>query len=143
MAAATPLAAPLREVEVLSERVIRVLGLNPGPFTLQGVAGAACAGARPATERESTGTNTYLVGKGPRRVLIDTGEGWRARRGILCAPVRAHARRLRAGRPGYIEALSRVMREHGVEGLDHVLLTHHHVDHWGWARSSRASARAC
>ncbi|QSZ31336.1 hypothetical protein DSL72_000899 [Monilinia vaccinii-corymbosi] len=56
---------PLPEVERLSPAVIRILGGNPGKFTLQGPYAICGVG----------GTNTYLVGKGRERVLIDTGEG--------------------------------------------------------------------
>ncbi|KAH0830369.1 beta-lactamase-like protein [Lanmaoa asiatica] len=46
----------LASVVRLSDRVVRILGQNPGKFALQG-------------------TNTYLVGENPPYTLIDTGEG--------------------------------------------------------------------
>ena len=44
------------DVDVWSERVTMVLGQNPGIFT-------------------GPGTNTYLIGTGAERILLDTGQG--------------------------------------------------------------------
>jgi endoribonuclease LACTB2 len=44
------------DVDVWSDRVVTVLGQNPGPFT-------------------GPGTNTYLVGTSRRPLLLDTGQG--------------------------------------------------------------------
>ena len=79
----------LPEVERLSPSCIRILGGNPGKFTLQG-------------------TNTYLLGTGPKRLLIDTGEG----------------------RPSWIAAIRRVLDEEQAL-IESVIITHWHHDHQG------------
>ncbi|KAJ1918857.1 hypothetical protein IWQ60_007392 [Tieghemiomyces parasiticus] len=84
-----PLAA-LPLVEKMSSRVFRVLGMNPGKFTLQG-------------------TNTYIIGHGPRRILLDTGEG----------------------KPGYIPLLDAALSHLGVSRISDIIMTHWHHDHTG------------
>lgn len=78
----------LPPVARLSERVTRVLGRNPSPFTL-------------------TGTNLYLVGTGPKRILVDAGEG----------------------KPGVLQDLISVMKKEGCEQLEQIVITHWHHDH--------------
>jgi ribonuclease/clavin/mitogillin len=73
----------------LSPSIIRILGHNPSKFTLQG-------------------TNTYLLGTGPSRILIDTAEGkseWR-------------------------DSLKQVLQDEKAS-IETVLLTHWHHDHVG------------
>lgn len=77
----------LPEVERLSPACIRILGGNPGKFTLQG-------------------TNTYLVGTGPRRLLVDTGEG----------------------KPSWISAVKKTLALEKAS-ISTALLTHWHHDH--------------
>lgn len=84
--------AHLAEVQRLSPACIRILGGNPGKFTLQG-------------------TNTYLVGTGARRLLIDTGEG----------------------KPSWAAALRRTLAEENAV-VSHALISHWHGDHQGGIR---------
>lgn len=74
-------------VTKLTPLVSRFLGMNPGKFSLQG-------------------TNTYLIGQGPRRLLIDTGEG----------------------ADEYTETVSNYLKENNIE-LDTIILSHWHADH--------------
>lgn len=84
---ASPQLPPLPAIERLSPRVIRILGGNPGKFTLQG-------------------TNTYLVGTGPGRILIDTG----------------------AGEPAWAASLQAALAAEAAS-VERVVLTHWHPDH--------------
>ena len=72
----------------LSPLVTRVLGQNPGVYSLQG-------------------TNTYLVGDGRSRILVDAGEG----------------------RPGYVPLLQSALTESGADSVSDVVITHYHKDH--------------
>ncbi|XP_056644946.1 beta-lactamase-like protein 2 homolog [Diorhabda carinulata] len=84
------MAAVIPAVTKISPRVIRILGCNPGIMTLQG-------------------TNTYIVGTGKRRILIDTGD---------------------EGVPQYLNHLRSVLNYEGID-LAHIFITHWHHDHIG------------
>lgn len=79
----------IADVEQISPRVLRVLGQNAGKFTLQG-------------------TNTYIVGTGEKRLIIDTSQGM----------------------PEWAELIEHTLSNYGIT-LSHVLLTHWHGDHTG------------
>ncbi|CAK1549640.1 unnamed protein product [Leptosia nina] len=84
------MAAVIPAVSRLSSRIIRILGCNPGPMTLQG-------------------TNTYLIGTGRNRILLDTGD---------------------KDIPEYQKHLSDVVSSEQVN-IEHIVVTHWHHDHIG------------
>ena len=84
----------MAEIDSWSERVSVVLGLNPGPFT-------------------GPGTNTYLIGTGRERILLDTGDG----------------------RDEYLPVLEQALARDGGITIQEIVLTHGHPDHIGGAAS--------
>lgn len=84
------MAAVIPAVTKLTSRIIRILGCNPGHMTLQG-------------------TNTYLVGTGKNRILIDAGE---------------------KDIPEYQKHLAELVKAEQVN-IEHILVTHWHRDHIG------------
>lgn len=80
----------LPDFDVWSDRVTVALGQNPSMFT-------------------GPGTNTYLVGSGEKRILVDTGEG----------------------QERYLDVLDAAMARAGCKGIEQIVLTHGHPDHLG------------
>jgi glyoxylase-like metal-dependent hydrolase (beta-lactamase superfamily II) len=100
----------LASVEQLTPRVLRILGQNPGKVS--------CAFLQPGIMMRSVsdislqftfqGTNTYVVGTGRDRLIIDTS----------------------GGEPEWAELVEATLRALDIN-LSHVLLTHWHGDHTG------------
>jgi glyoxylase-like metal-dependent hydrolase (beta-lactamase superfamily II) len=94
MSAPILLGTKLPDVDVWSERVVVALGQNPSAFT-------------------GPGTNTYLIGTGPERILLDPGQGV----------------------PAYLPVLERAMERAGCARIQEIVLTHGHPDHIGGVRA--------
>ncbi len=86
----------LPNVDVLSPRVAVALGQNPSMFT-------------------GPGTNTYLVGTGPKRLLLDTG----------------------SGHDEYMPVLEEAVARVGCREIEGIVLTHAHPDHIGGVNQVR------
>jgi glyoxylase-like metal-dependent hydrolase (beta-lactamase superfamily II) len=92
----TMIGLTLPDVDVWSERVVVALGQNPGVFT-------------------GPGTNTYLVGTGRERLLLDTGQGL----------------------PAYLPVLERALARAGGARIREIVVTHGHPDHLGGVAAIR------
>lgn len=117
--------ADLPKVEKLSSRVIRVLGGNPSKvrentpshrpslFADNPEQSSRCKVRDhhlPQTKcnrlKHPLGTNTYIVGQGASRLLIDTGEG----------------------KPEWIQSIKTVLKDENIT-IDKALISHWHHDH--------------
>ena len=84
----------LPDVALWSDRVAVALGQNPSPFT-------------------GPGTNSYLIGTGSHRILLDPGEGAET----------------------YLPVLESALDRAGCEGIQEIVVTHAHPDHMGGVAS--------
>ncbi|XP_065093796.1 beta-lactamase-like protein 2 homolog [Ochlerotatus camptorhynchus] len=82
--------ATIPPVTKISSRLIRILGCNPGSMTLQG-------------------TNTYIIGSGKRRILLDTGD---------------------ENVPEFIGHLKQVISDEKIL-INDIIISHWHHDHIG------------
>eukprot|EP00121_Abeoforma_whisleri_P016103 Awhi_evm1s14794 len=75
----------------LTDSIFVVLGMNPGPYTLNG-------------------TNTYIIGRGKQRLLIDCGE---------------------SNNDCYLDNLQASFQLNGIEKINKIIISHWHQDHLG------------
>ncbi len=83
----------LPDVDRVTQSVTRLLGQNPGRFTMQG-------------------TNVYVIGEGPTRILVDVGIGSEA----------------------FAALLDRFLEDGAIQ-ISHIFITHQHRDHIGGIQS--------